>query len=343
MTKTKISLLLLTIVLIVIMLLIPNIVKSNIPYVEVINPVKTTYSQYISCDGEIVDSLKENIITDVPIVPGQIFVKEGDYVKAGQKIMDVNREATINSLGNLSASEVLSAFMTTDIDKLPEDFVSQILLGGKLSDETVAKYVMTDAVPSAVYATTSGIVTEVSARSGVMLQALSSVASIAENDEKVARISVGENNISKIMLGQKVIITGLAFPGQMYTGTTTEIAKSARKILKGTTVETVVDVTVSLDSYEGLKPGYTAKAKISLTPERRVLTVPYEYVMQDDAQNEYVYLYENGRAVKQVIKTGVELVAGFEVVKGIDEYSAIITNPDVIYYDGSYVRLNKED
>lgn len=343
MTKMKLSISVITIFLLLAMLFIPQIVKSSIPFVEIVNPINTSYSQYINCEGEIIDSLKENIIIDVPVVPKKLYVNEGDYVKAGQKIMDINKEATINSFSNISTSEVLSVFMSTDIDNLPTELVSQILTKQQLSDEVLTQYISKEVIPSAVYATSSGIVTGVSAKPGVMSQALSTIATISESDEKKVSVSVGENNISKIKLGQNVSITGLAFPGKTYKGIVTEIATSARKILKGTNIETVVDVTVTLDNYEDLKSGYTTKAKISLTPERKVLTVPYEYVMQDEEQNEFVYLYENGKAVKQIIKTGVELSAGFEVISGIDENSKIITNPDKIGYNGTYVRISKED
>lgn len=343
MTKFKVTLALLTAIIILFMVFIPNIISANIQVVDIVNPAKTSYSQYINCEGEIIDSLRENILIDMPVVPKTLYVSEGDHVKAGQKIMDINREATLNSFEGISTSEVLSVFMSTDIDNLDADLVSKILGRQELPDEILTDYISHEVIPSAIYAKSDGIVTEVNAKPGVMSPALSTMASIAESDEKKACISVSENNISKVQLGQKVVITGLAFPDRVYTGTTTEIATSARKILKGTSVETVVDVIVSLDSYDNLKPGYTTKAKISLTPERKVLTVPYEYVMQDEDQNEYVYLYVGGKAVKQIIKTGVELSAGFEIISGIDEESMIITDPSLVYYDGVYVRLAKED
>ena len=87
-----------------------------------------------------------------------------------------------------------------------------------------------------------------------------------------------------------------------------------------------------------MKSGYTTKAKIIIEQVDYALTIPYEAVMQDEENREYVYVIEDSRAKKRYITTGLELSKGFEVLDGIDENTFIIKNPTDIH-ENSYVKV----
>ena len=137
-------------------------------------------------------------------------------------------------------------------------------------------------------------------------------------------------------------LTGSAFPGTVYTGTIGQIANSARRQYSGTTQETVVDVTVNLDAPdEGIKAGYSVKAKVVTSEERTVKVLSYEAVAQDADGTEYVYVFRDGVARRCDIRTGEEFGEGVEVLSGLTGSDIILASPAAVKADGKYVRLKR--
>ena len=117
------------------------------------------------------------------------------------------------------------------------------------------------------------------------------------------------------------------------------IYPSAYKKRNSLTTETVVDVIVTPNSTDhNLKSGYTTKANIIIDTVDFAITVPYESVLQDSNNKEYVYVLEGSKAKKRYIVTGLELSKGFEIIEGIDETTLIVANPSNIK-EGSYVKV----
>ncbi len=110
---------------------------------------------------------------------------------------------------------------------------------------------------------------------------------------------VGEKDISKVAVGQEAEITGDAFPDRVYGGVVKTIADTAAKIQVGNTLKTMVQVDIEIPEADGgLKPGFTAQAKIKTAEPSEMTVLPYEAVNQDE-QGEYVFVLESGKAVKK--------------------------------------------
>jgi len=67
--------------------------------------------------------------------------------------------------------------------------------------------------------------------------------------------------------------------------------------------------------------GFTVK-------KHNVLTLPYEAIIQDNMNREAVYVVENGKIEKRIIKTGYEMTNSVEVTSGLLEGSAVVISPD---------------
>ncbi len=144
-------------------------------------------------------------------------------------------------------------------------------------------------------------------------------------DNWYAKVYADESDIPSIALGQSAAVTGAAFPEEI-SGRVTEISDTAEKI----NGRTVVAVTVAMeDDCSILKNGYTAKASI-YTNEAEILNVlPYEAIMQDDV-SEYVYIFENNKAKRRNIKTGIELPDCAEITEGLNGSTQVIASPDKV-------------
>lgn len=141
---------------------------------------------------------------------------------------------------------------------------------------------------------------------------------------------VGENNISKIRLGQSATVSGSGFKDKTYSATVTKIGDTAKKVSVGGVKLTAVEVTLLINEPDDLlKSGFSASARIYTEDMSNVALVPYTAVILKNGK-EYVYLYEDDTAVLTSIKTGRELVGGYEVVSGIKSGDRVIANPNKI-------------
>ena len=125
----------------------------------------------------------------------------------------------------------------------------------------------------------------------------------SENDVWYVAAAVDESDIGEVAVGQPVAVTG------------------AIKLGEGG---------------DYLKNGYSAQGSIFVDEAKLLNTLPYDVIRQDDA-GEYVYVYDNNKAVMKRIETGVELSDETEIVRGISEQSEVIAMPDEVT-DNALVR-----
>jgi multidrug efflux pump subunit AcrA (membrane-fusion protein) len=153
-------------------------------------------------------------------------------------------------------------------------------------------------------------------------------------DTVSVQMYIPERDISKIKIGQKAEIRGDAFPDKTYSAKITDISTSAAKVTAGSVTRTVVEVWAQIDGYDvTLKNGFTARVTIKVGESEIKRLLPYEAVSQDDS-GEFVWIAENGFAVKRYIVTGDELPDGVEVVAGLLPDDEIIKLPEGVFEGG---------
>ena len=190
-------------------------------------------------------------------------------------------------------------------------------------------------LPENITAPKNGIVTQLGAVKSTLILPGQQLAAISENNHMVATISVAETDIAQVKIGQRVSMSGVASDDSICTGTVTAVSSSARKQLSGTSLETVVDVTVDIESgAEYFKPGYTVKAEIEVESPRQVNLLPYEAIGQDENGNEFVYVYQDCNAVRRLVESGVETSNGIEMLQGFYPSDIIIFDASTVTADG---------
>ena len=152
--------------------------------------------------------------------------------------------------------------------------------------------------------------------------------------ETVVTALISENNIYKVKEGQKAVITGNAFPDSSYSADVVSISGTAVKSANGA-VFVPVEVKLS-ESDENIRSGYSVKVKIFSDDEKEISVIPYEAIKADENGNEFVYVLNNGVAVRKDIETGLETKDGVEITEGIEETDHIISGDDDIE-NGKYV------
>ena len=294
----------------------PNIYKGFLPAAATVRLTEQSYIESVRASGTIVSPDSRNVLTEMPLVIGEVFLGEGDSVSEGQLICSVNRGSTERYLLGLTAGGILPA-------------------GFSISE-------LTAVIPDGIYSPYAGTVASVGVRGGEAVGAEAVILTVSGNESLTVKASVSERSISRVSVGQPVVITGSGFDGREYHGRVEYISDSAHRQYSGTAEENVVDIRVSLDDADSkVRSGYSAELRILVAQEVSVRLIPYDAVACD-SKGEYAYVFENGMAVRRDIVTGMELSEGVEILKGLYSHDYILT-PAKKLTDGEYVVLTEHE
>lgn len=305
--------------------------------VTVIRPDTTGYTRSVNCAGEIVEQNREDVYLSLPVIASEVRFSVGDYVNQGDIIAVIDKTATATALITAYTSGV-NEMVYDAVLNLPKEELSDALavFGNSVSLSDNLK-----SIPNYIRAGISGTLTNLNISCNKPTASYTSIATIVDDSTLVAKVSVNEENIDSIVVGASAVLTGSAFSDEKYEAYVSKIYPSAYKKYNSLVSETVVDVIVTpVSSDHKLKSGYTTKANITIERVDFAITIPYEAVMQDENNKEYVYVLENSKAVKRYITTGLELSKGFEVIDGLDITDLVIKNPTGIS-ENSYVKVDK--
>jgi HlyD family secretion protein len=165
-----------------------------------------------------------------------------------------------------------------------------------------------------------------------------SLVTIASMDNLKARIKVNEIDSTRVKTGQKVTVTCDAV-GKDYTGNVDGIAPTAVTSAGARGEETTVEVVVTLDNSNGLKPGYNINAAIKVSENPNSLLIPIEAVADRDGKK-VVFVEDNGAAKMREVSIGINGEKQLEILSGVGEGDKVILNPAPNLKEGDKVKVN---
>ena len=347
--------------------IMPRMVQSSIPSIYYVTPNHKTYENIVNCNGNIQAVQVKSISVDAPFVPSEVRVAVGDRVEAGELLITVDQERsrqlslpTLQMLQNYTENTLDTLIPSPEVDASAIDWValasayglSATVTGGPeqygrqlqgfLSDMGIpatAELLTVPTVTGNIVAPMAGIVTDVTVQKNTAASAGKSLITLTDDTHYKVMAAVSESDIAKVRIGDSANIRGVGF-AKTYTGEVVKIYPTARKMISGTTTETVVDVEILLNDPDNkLKPGFTAKVEIIGGDDYDLLTVPYEAIRQDENNDEYVYVYENGKIKKSLVVTGKELTNEVQILDGLDSKSIVVFNPGDIKQEGVMIHI----
>jgi HlyD family secretion protein len=146
---------------------------------------------------------------------------------------------------------------------------------------------------------------------GEMVNTQMPVAIIGDAKDFLMELQVDEYDISKVRIGQKVIVGMDSYKGNVYEAIVTKIDP----IMNDKTRSFKVEATF-LQQPPGLYPNLTVEGNIVISSKERALTIPTEYLVNGD----YVIL-NNGE--KKKVDIGLKDYQRAEILKGLTIHDAI--------------------
>lgn len=162
--------------------------------------------------------------------------------------------------------------------------------------------------------------------------------SIYDLSQHKVTISVSQYDAVQLSDGQRAVIKVKGLD-KGYEGTVTNIGEAAEISITGTNKEAKVEVEVVISNPDDkIKVGYEADVEIILMETNQVIAVNFEAVQKDKDGNSFIYTVVNNKAVKKLVKTGLETEFDVQIIEGLAENDSYIKNPPASIKEGDRVK-----
>ena len=162
------------------------------------------------------------------------------------------------------------------------------------------------------------------------------VVSLADLNDIEVELDINQSDFAKLRFGQKAILFTDAYPDRKYNGSITEISPEANR--QKATVQVKVKI-LNPDDY--LRPEMNATVQFQDEQKRESAAAPGELpvvvVPKGAVRNNAVWIIENGKAQKRVVRPKGENSAGLKV-EGLSGGETLILDPPAALKIGAPVK-----
>src|SRR3989339_52169 len=249
----------------------------------------------VTGSGTVASTNSSNITTEATGVVKNIYVKDGDIVKTGDKIAELELD----------------------------------LEGQQKSSQAWYSYQQASPI---IYAPISGTVSGLSLQIGSVINSQSSsntsattnkIANIKTDALPTLSINLTEIDVPKIKIGDKATITFDAFSDKTFTGKVISIDTVGSVSSGVTNYPTVILLDTKSNA---ILPNMGISANIITNTKDDVLLISSSAVKSDDSGNNYVQILKNGKPVNQTVEIGLSSDSQTEITSGLQEGDVVITS-----------------
>lgn len=307
--------------------------------------------------GSIEPKVEVDVKSKISGVVKKLFVDAGDYVKAGEPLLEIkptptpeelvsaqqqverkqidiqnaklayNRQKKLKKLGYISDQDFDKVTQTYDQAKLELQAAKdqlELLKEGKLNTGT-------EKVESVVKAPISGYVLEKKIEIGDPVVPLTSyqagtvLMTMADMHNLLFRGTVDEIDVGKLKEGMPATLQIGALPDVVVKGVVSKISLKSQE--KDNSVVFPIEITLTQTHHALLRAGYSANASITVAQHDDVLTIPERLITFSGDTARVEVALNDGKTEKRVIKTGLSNAMNIEVKSGLKEGEKVVEKP----------------
>lgn len=320
-------------------------------------------NETILASGNLRFASEIQIRSEVTGIVNRVYVKEGQLVKKGELLMELEPKIFIAEVRRSRAAVEIQLIEIQRLEEIANEASRragqyQKLLGQGLTDQDTAAQLQSQLkvtrinVKAAIQgleqykailaqsqnrldqsrflAAIDGLISTVDIKEGETVIAGttnivgSPLMTLADVDSYVAQIRVDEADVSNIEIGQEVEIFAAATPQIASLGQISSISTSAKK--DGVNKGLYYRVEVILQKGQLVYPGMSCRAEIVLARSGIELIIPIAAVKQLDGVN-FVWVVEDNKAVKRDIQLGLSTDTEQIVLSGLVHKELVIVGP----------------
>ncbi|MDH3297660.1 MAG: efflux RND transporter periplasmic adaptor subunit [Gemmatimonadota bacterium] len=307
--------------------------------------------------GNIVPDVEIAVKSQVSGVVGSLMVEEGDYVKAGQPLLEVKPNPTpielADSKRQVQLREIDLENLRRDLERKKElrerDFITQEELERANRDyeqsrvqvqmaqervallETGRVRINNRNIEGVIRSPIDGFVLETRVEQGDPVVPLSNfqegtvLVTMAEMSNLIFRGTVDEIDVGRLNEGMPAMIKIGALPEARIEGEVYSISLKARTEDNAT----VFPIEIILTDIQGavLRAGYSANADVIIERRDSILVIPERVIEIAGDTTRVKVLGDGGVTETRVIKTGLSDAVTIEVLEGLEEGEKLVEPP----------------
>lgn len=310
--------------------------------VKVISLNKTAYEKKVEASGQFTTEDETLLSFKTGGIIKQIFVKEGDQISAGQllAVLDLTEIKAKVQQASLGLEKAKRDYQR--VEQLYKDSV--VTLENKQNAKTALEFaeaIMEEArfnlTHSEIRALTSGVVLRKMANAG---QVISSGTPVIQTNgagvqQWVLKVNVSDADWAAIQVGDKAEVRTDAEPNKLING------KVVRKAGSTDPINGSFSIEISLESGPiKAASGMFAKATIYIGEKKSGWELPYEAVLDANANVGYVFVVSDQNVAKKVaVQIGEPSKRGISILSGLEEYQQLIVSGSAYLKDQSKIKI----
>lgn len=286
----------------------------------------------------------ENTVQVVAKISGMeqikaVNVKVGDKVSAGQVLAQLDNETSAINMSNAQLAydnaytNYENAKQLFELGAVSQSDLNQLKMAYENANNTLRQAQMAMEYAT-VTAPISGTVTMVNANVGSFASAGSPMFEIANVDTLEISTGINEQNVSKIKIGQEVLLKINSVSDQWMSGTITEISKVMNTQTKA------YPVTIALTNKDAsLVAGMYAEVQVVVDHADDVLVIPVDAIVYKEAKPFAFVAQADGTVKEAALTLGINDGDNYVVTEGLNAGDQIVVKGNGNLVEGEAVTI----
>lgn len=293
---------------------------------------------YYSSTATLEAEQESEVVAKVSGVVKTLMVEEGDYVKAGQPLAQLDDEQL--ALEAKRAEATMNQRMNEyrrNKELFEKDLVSvETYDNARFAYENQrANYELTKLrlEYATIKAPIGGVVSRRMVKVGNMVNTNQPVFHISDFSPLLAILHVPEHEMSKFQIGQRTVLRADAIPAETFEG---EILRISPTVDPATGT---FKVTVAVnDKSQNLKPGMFGRLQVVYDIHHNTLTMPKEALISED-DSRSVFIVKDGMSFRKEVRPGYVNGSKIEILSGLQSGDSVVTIGQSSLNDSSLVEV----
>lgn len=270
----------------------------------------------------------------------KILFKEGQYVKKGQLLIQLNSTKLRAQLAaDETALRVARTQYTNDKGLFKKGLISADLMGTDTAtyanDQSTVIADKRDLANNNLIAPFSGYLGAKTISVGDHVTASQELVLLVDSNHLLAEYNLPEDYAPLIKLGQAVAITSKLIPGKVFHGKVEYIAPQIN-----TTSRTIAVHAIINNPEHKLLPGEFVTVKQTLSKAAKGWFIP-EQAVTENLSGDTVFIVKNGKAIRTTVMLGERKHGYVQVLKGLKPNDKVITAGQNEVNDNQAVTIKK--
>lgn len=326
--------------------------------VKVVEVKKQKISEKLNYTGTIEARRKINITPDVAGKITRIYVEEGDRVREGQLLAELDTRAIRLQLEQAEAALAVAEANYKDahrnlerMERLKkEKAVSdqqyeqvRLLFESAEAQQQQARAALNIARHqldvSMMEAPFSGIIASKNAEVGDVINPMmggfvptSGVVTLMDFSQVKIEVDVSQSDITRIKKGQPAFLNVTALPDRVFEGRVSLVNMTADPMSKKFKVEVMIDNPELI-----LRPNTFGEVTLEVSSHENALVIPQAAIIED----RYVFIAQENRAQRRDVRLGLQNTELVEVLSGVEEGELVIVEGNYGLEDGTEIEIKE--